>query len=91
MAGLTAELGNLYAAMESNRQISLETFWQLLNRLGGLPPDFEPQKERARLLAEANVTVTMDDDPNAPNPDDPDAPPATDPPNDPPTPPRAEA
>ena len=91
VAGLTAELGNLYAAMESNRQISLETFWQLLNRLGGLPPDFEPQKERARLLAEANVTVTMDDDPNAPNPDDPDAPPATDPPNDPPTPPRAEA
>lgn len=87
VAGLTAELGNLYASMEANRQISLETFWQLLNRLGALPPDFEPKKERQRLLNEANVTVT-DDDPTPPNPDDTDPPTDDEPPRDDPTPPR---
>ena len=71
LAALTSELGNLYAQMEQNRQISLETFWQILERFGGLPSDFSPEQERKRLLGEANVRV-IDEPPPLTDTDTPD-------------------
>ena len=46
-----------YSNIVGANQLSLETFWKILDKAGKLPADFDPKKEQAQVEKEAQIAM----------------------------------